>query len=92
MKILVLYDMRNSKKRRKVQKRVSENSFFYQKSAYEIDVKLCNLKEVKKFLEEVCEEGDRVHIFRCFDVIYLGKKPIKELIVWKRWVLLLHMI
>jgi len=81
MKILVLYDMKNSKKRRKVQKRVSENSFFFQKSAYEIDVKRCNLKDIKSFLEEVCEESDSVHIFRCFDVIYLGKKPSKDLIV-----------
>ena len=87
MKILVLYDMSDSKKRRKVQKRVSENSFFYQKSAYEIDVEICNLKEVKKFLEEICEESDKVHIFRCFDVIYLGKKIEKDLIVWKEWVL-----
>ena len=81
MKILVLYDMKNSKKRRKVQKRVSENSFFFQKSAYEIDVDKCNLKDVKSFLEKVCEEGDSVHIFRCFDVVYLGKKPVKDLII-----------
>ena len=81
MKILVLYDMKNSKKRRKVQKRVSKNSFFFQKSAYEIDIQMCNLKDVKSFLEELCEESDRVHIFRCFDVIYLGKKPVKNLIV-----------
>ena len=87
MKILVLYDMKNSKKRRKVQKRVSKNSFFFQKSAYEIDIQMCNLKDVKSFLEELCEESDRVHIFRCFDVIYLGKKPMKDLIVWKKWIL-----
>jgi CRISPR-associated endonuclease Cas2 len=78
MNIVVLYDISDNKSRRKIQKKVSEESYFYQKSVYEFETK--NLKKLTNFLEKISNEKDRVHIFEYKSVVYLGKKPIKDFI------------
>jgi len=63
---LVVYDMINSKRLKKVSKKLENYGLRVQNSTFEIDTTINNLNISQLFsdLQELCEDGDKIFIYK----------------------------
>jgi len=81
LRFVVAYDVEEDRKRVKIQKFISSFSDDFQKSVYEIDVSKSQIKEIFKFLNEICEGDDKFLIFPVIESFSFGKKNRVEFII-----------
>ena len=81
MKMLVAYDIKNNKNRRKIQKLLYQFSDSYQKSALEIEMNKNRMKYLVDSLNYFSEEDDLIGFFNFSDVINLGKSQKVEFLI-----------
>jgi CRISPR-associated endonuclease Cas2 len=81
VRFVVAYDVEDDKKRRKIQKFISQWSDEWQKSVYEVDVSRSEIKRIYQFLSEVCEEGDKFLIFPIKEGFSFGKGSRVEFVI-----------
>jgi len=82
MKMLVAYDIKNNKNRRKIQKLLYQFSETYQKSALEIEMDKNRMAYLVKTLTNFSEKDDLIGFFNFSDVINLGKSQKVEFLIW----------
>jgi CRISPR-associated protein Cas2 len=81
MRVLIVYDIFDNKRRQKVAKYLYAYSHTYQKSALELDVSEKELKKIYKDLMELIEENDKLYIFKIKKSLYLGTQQKVEFII-----------
>jgi CRISPR-associated protein Cas2 len=81
MKVLVVYDIFDDKRRRKVAKFLYSYSHSYQKSALELEVSKSELKKIYKRLISMIEKEDKLFIFEIKGSICLGECNKVEFII-----------
>jgi len=83
MKMLVAYDIKKDKNRRKIQKLLYQFSDSYQKSVLEIDMNKNQMKYLANSLNHFSEDEDLVAFIHYKEVIKLGKNQQVEFLIWK---------
>lgn len=81
MKVIIAYDIKENKIRRKIQKLMIEFSHTYQKSVYEIDTTKIRLNKIIKKIENITKNEDLIGIIKYNEVIYLGNCKKVEFII-----------
>jgi len=81
MRFVVAYDVVDDKKRRKIQKFISEYSDEWQKSVYEVDVSKSELKKIYEFLNEICDKEDKFLIFPVIESFSFGTGSRVEFVI-----------
>ena len=81
MKMLVAYDIKIDKNRRKVQKLLYQFSDSYQKSALEIDMDKNQMKYLANTLTFFSEDDDLIAFIHYKEVIKLGKNQKVEFVI-----------
>jgi CRISPR-associated protein Cas2 len=81
MRFVVAYDVVDDKKRRKIQKFISEYSDEWQKSVYEVDVSRSEIKKIYKFLADICDGEDKFLIFPVTKSFSFGTNSRVEFVI-----------
>ena len=81
MKMIIAYDIKKDKNRRKIQKLVYQYSDSYQKSAVEVDINKTQMKFLANTLNYFSEDDDLIAFIHYKDVIKLGKNQKVEFLI-----------
>ena len=81
MNMLVAYDVKNDKNRRRIQKLLYQFSDSYQKSALEIDMDKNQMIYLAKTIKHFSEDDDLIAFIHYKDVIKLGKNQKVEFLI-----------